>query len=151
MVDGTAIGIRANVDLDEFQRLHLTLKDGNYRWWSTVLKEMLRALSTSNSKNHWLEWAHNTALSREANMFPKRQHINSGLYIYPLTNNHYPSAISAANMMTSPSFPPQFSFISLSSPPPRPIPKPLLPHQFRPHPSHQILVPATTPFPSATS
>ena len=42
MADGTTIGIRANGDLDNFQKPRLILKEGNYRYWSTVLEQMLR-------------------------------------------------------------------------------------------------------------
>lgn len=41
-VDGAAIGVRANRDLDDFLRPHLILKDKIYRWWSTLLEKMLR-------------------------------------------------------------------------------------------------------------
>ena len=42
MADGIAIGIRANGDLDGYQRPRLVLKDGCYRWWSTVMEQGLR-------------------------------------------------------------------------------------------------------------
>ena len=42
MADNSAIGIRANGDLDGYQRQRLVLKDGNYRWWSTVIEQSLR-------------------------------------------------------------------------------------------------------------
>ena len=42
MADGATNGIRANGDLDNFQRPRLILKDGNYRYWSTVLEQVLR-------------------------------------------------------------------------------------------------------------
>ena len=42
MTDGITIGIRAVGDLDDFQRPRLILRDGNYRWWSTVIEQMLR-------------------------------------------------------------------------------------------------------------
>ena len=42
MADGTSTRIRANGDLENFQKQRLILKDGNYRWWSTLLEQMLR-------------------------------------------------------------------------------------------------------------
>ena len=33
------MGIRANGDLENFMRARLNLKDGNYRYWSTVLEQ----------------------------------------------------------------------------------------------------------------
>ena len=39
MADGIAIGIRAE---DGYSKPRLILKDGNYRWWSTVIEPMLR-------------------------------------------------------------------------------------------------------------
>ena len=42
MADNVSIGIRANGDLDGYQRPRLVLKDGNYRWWSTVIEQSLR-------------------------------------------------------------------------------------------------------------
>ena len=42
MADGTAIGIKVNGDLDGYQRPRLVLKDGCYRWWSTVMEQGLR-------------------------------------------------------------------------------------------------------------
>ena len=41
MVDGAAIGITSNGDLDDFLRPRLILKDVYYRLWSTVLEQML--------------------------------------------------------------------------------------------------------------
>ena len=42
MAEYSTIGIRANGDLDGYQRPRLVLKDGNYRWWSTVIEQSLR-------------------------------------------------------------------------------------------------------------
>ena len=39
MADGISIGIRAE---DGYQKPRLILKDGNYRWWSTVLESVLQ-------------------------------------------------------------------------------------------------------------
>ena len=39
MADGISIGIRAE---DGYQKPRLILKDGNYRYWSTVIEPMLR-------------------------------------------------------------------------------------------------------------
>ena len=41
MVDGISIGIRANGD-EGYQKARLILKDGNYRYWSTVIEQVLR-------------------------------------------------------------------------------------------------------------
>ena len=42
MADDTSIDIRANGDLDKFQKSRLILKDGDYRWLSIVLEQMLQ-------------------------------------------------------------------------------------------------------------
>lgn len=42
MADTVTFGIRANGGEGDFQNPRLVLKDGNYRWWSTVLEQMLR-------------------------------------------------------------------------------------------------------------
>ena len=41
MATGVTFGIRANGD-DGYQKPRLILKEGNYRWWSTVIEQMLR-------------------------------------------------------------------------------------------------------------
>ena len=40
MADGISIGIRANGD-DSYQKPRLVLKEGNYRYWSMVIEQML--------------------------------------------------------------------------------------------------------------
>ena len=42
MAENITFGIRANGGEGDYQKPRLVLKDGNYRWWSTVLEQMLR-------------------------------------------------------------------------------------------------------------
>ena len=51
------MGIRANGDLENFMRARLNLKDGNYRYWTTVLEQMLREKKIwGHVQEQWQYW-----------------------------------------------------------------------------------------------